>query len=209
MPIVTTEKENKQYNAMLTSIAERLNAMDVYRIAQNAGFSVDPQMQTIEFESFARKGVLQLPEYTVTGSIEMWQHLAVLQYLESDPSPYHEGNWVTIGSLEPGDVMRGASFDRDISRLIGSKLSDRPEEDIRSSCLNFGGMFIDDRKADITVVFYFLPYYPMLLNLWFADEEFPASGKVLINSGAGRSLGLEAAGTIALFLVQKICGVFA
>ena len=195
MSIAQAEKENKQYNTMLTSIAEKLNALDVYRISLNAGFFVDSEMQTIEFESFAQKGALQLPEYTVTGNIEMWQHLAVLQYLEADPSPYHEGEWVPIGSLEPGDVMRGASFDRDISSLIASKLSKRYEKDIRRSCLRLGGAFIDDGKADISAIFHFLPYYPMLLNLWLADDEFPASGKILINSGAGRSLGLEAAGT--------------
>ena len=68
-----------------------------------------------------------------------------------------------------------------------------------------GGHILEGGKADVSAVFRFLPRYPMLLNLWLADDEFPASGKVLINSGTGLALGLEAAGTIAINLVDELC----
>ena len=161
----------------------------------------------------------------------MWQHLVVLQYLDalcsgvgglagsaagsagnmSDGTTggLADGSWATIGSLEPADVMRGASFDRDISRLIGSKLGKCSKQDILAACEKLGGQILEGGKADVSAVFRFLPRYPMLLNLWLADDEFPASGKVLINSGAGLALGLEAAGTIAVYLVDELCSAAA
>ena len=47
----------------------------------------------------------------------------------------------------------------------------------------------------------------MFLNLWYSDDEFPASGKVLINSGVQAHLGVEAAGTLATVLVIKMIDI--
>lgn len=70
-----------------------------------------------------------------------------------------------------------------------------------------GGVKKEDSKADLSVVFHFLPKYPMFLNLWYSDDEFPASGKVLINSGVQAHLGVEAAGTLATVLVIKMIDI--
>ena len=50
-----------------------------------------------------------------------------------------------------------------------------------------------------------MPRFPLRLNLWLADEEFPASGKVLVNDGVKHCLGTEATGTIGMLLIQKVC----
>ncbi len=65
-----------------------------------------------------------------------------------------------------------------------------------------------DSNADFTVQFDFLPYYPLLLKLWFADEEFPASGKLLLDESADHYLMVEDAVTVGQILMEKLVGVF-
>jgi len=197
-------RESKQYEAMLGAISGKLRSMDIYEAAERAGMKANRGQGTVSFECLGRSCVLKASDLSVSGGLNMWEHLAVLQYLENVPAWYEEGEWVDISTLEPGDVMRGASFNRDIDRLA-AKLGKLSEDEIKNACSALGGRKAAQGRADISMVFCFLPRYPLLFNLWLADDEFPASGKVLINSGAGKALGLEAAGTVALGLVQRLC----
>ena len=47
----------------------------------------------------------------------------------------------------------------------------------------------------------------MRLNLWLPDDEFPASGKLLVNKGVKHCLGTEAIGTIGTMIVKRIVDV--
>ncbi len=59
-------------------------------------------------------------------------------------------------------------------------------------------------KADMTIRFFFLPNFPLVLNLWLEDEDFPASGKVLLDAAAESVLQVEAAGTAAGVLLSML-----
>ena len=39
-------------------------------------------------------------------------------------------------------------------------------------------------NADIAFLIPFLPRFPVTLKVWFADEEFPASGRLLLDASA-------------------------
>ena len=197
--------DNLPYQAMLAAACERLKGKDVAAAAARAGMDYDAARGTIDFVSFGGKGRLFLPDWHVEGDFTVWQHIAVLQYLEEENTPAPVGEWVAIRTLEKGDVSRGESFDRKISGFAANRLGKYPEERIREACLRLGGELTKYRNADLSAVFRFLPHYPYLFNFWLADEEFPASGKVLIDAAAGRSLCLEAAGTMAELLVDKLC----
>ena len=41
--------------------------------------------------------------------------------------------------------------------------------------------------------------------MWFADDEFPASGRILVDGSVSLFLGTEANGTVASLLVQMLC----
>lgn len=197
--------DNQPYQTMLSAARERLRGLDISAAAARAGMEYDSERGTIDFVSFGEKGRLFLPDWRVEGDFTVWQHIAVLQILESPDTPPPIGEWVSIRTLEPGAASRGESFDRKINALAASRLGKNPEEIIRRACLKLGGELTKYRSADLSAVFQFLPGYPYLFNLWFADEEFPASGKVLIDAAAGRGLGLEAAGTMAELLMEKLC----
>lgn len=45
-------------------------------------------------------------------------------------------------------------------------------------------------NADIAFLIPFLPRFPVTLKVWFADEEFPASGRLLLDASADRYLAM-------------------
>ena len=196
---------NLPYQTMLNAALERLKGKDVAAAALRAGMAFDAEKGEIAFESFGEKGKLFLPELRVEGDFTVWQHIAVLQYLELDAPPLPCGEWVSIRTLEKSAESRGESFDRRIAGFAAKRLGAFPEETVRRACASLGGEPTKYRNADLSAVFRFLPNYPYLFNFWLADEEFPANGKVLIDANAGRALGLEAAGTMAELLVDRLC----
>ena len=87
-----------------------------------------------------------------------------------------------------------------------AEIADR-EEELEEKCRAIGGQRTES-NADFTVRFDFLPYYPLLLKVWFADEEFPASGKLLLDTSADHYLMIEDAVTAGQIVMEKLVGVF-
>ena len=61
-----------------------------------------------------------------------------------------------------------------------------------------------DSNADLCAVFPFLPRYPVIVKMWFADEEFPASGKMLVSGGADHYLTIEDAVTVGEVMLRRL-----
>lgn len=55
-----------------------------------------------------------------------------------------------------------------------------------------------------SVVLPFLPNYPVTLKLWFADEDFPASGRMLLDAGADHYLTIEDAVTVGEIILERL-----
>ena len=53
-----------------------------------------------------------------------------------------------------------------------------------------------------------LPRYPVTLKIWFADEEFPVSGKIFLQDHADHYLSVEDAVTVGEILLQKLSEAF-
>lgn len=67
-----------------------------------------------------------------------------------------------------------------------------------------GGAVFRDSNADLCAVFPFLPRYPVIVKMWFADEEFPASGKMLVSGGADHYLTIEDAVTVGEVMFRRL-----
>ena len=91
--------------------------------------------------------------------------------------------------------------------MISQRLSRISSDEFLERCQCIGGK-ISDSNADLTVRFDFLPRYPLLLKLWFADEEFPASGKLLVEMSADHYLSIEDAVTAGQIVMESLLGVF-
>ena len=86
-------------------------------------------------------------------------------------------------------------------------LQDKDPEKIQKACKNLGAEFTE-KKGDLCAVFPVLPRYPVTLKIWFADEEFPASGKIFLQDHADHYLSVEDAVTVGEILLQKLSEAF-
>lgn len=76
-------------------------------------------------------------------------------------------------------------------------------ETIQKAAAALGGFPISGR-ADLSIRFSFLPKIPLVLHLWLEDEDFPASGKVLLDAATEEFLQVENAGTASGILLAKL-----
>ena len=197
--------ENRQYKEMLAANLRRLEGIDLGAAAARAGLEWDGS--GIEGVSFGRRFRLDGATLRPMPPIDMWQHLAMLQYLGGADGSLPSDRWIGMGALEEGGRVRGASFDREIDRLVADRLSQCTPESLGRACATLGATLREDSPADLCAVFHFLPRFPLMLNLWLADDEFPASGKLLVNAGVRHCLGTEAIGTVGCMLVERLCGL--
>lgn len=110
---------------------------------------------------------------------------------------------VNFGSLQDG-MIRGTKFDRDADRDLASLLKAFSPEKVKKILRSLGAEEFPGR-GDLCVKIPFLPRYPLFLNIWFADEEFPAAGKLLTDASADHYLTIEdavTAGTLVLELLR-------
>lgn len=84
-----------------------------------------------------------------------------------------------------------------------SRSDGKPSDCIRKICKALGAEFADS-NADLCAVFHFLPNYPVWLKIWFANEEFEASGKFYISKSADCYLTMEDAVTVGEILLSKL-----
>ncbi len=192
--------DNRQYQSMLSSAREKLAGRDPRELADAAGIRWTGE--AFEAESFGQTFRITRPEFAFIPEPDMWQALSVLNYIAEAKGSVPTGRFLALSDFADGGLVRGSSFDRENDRLF-ARIGTYGPEAIRKAagCLggeSFGG------KGDLCFRFFFLPSVPMLFSLWLADEEFPASGKVLFDRSAEGSLPVENAGTVAGILLQRI-----
>ena len=199
------KRYNRQYEEMLAAAVKRLAEADPRRIASVAGLELDEAAGVFTFQSLGMEVRLARDDYRALTSLDMWHHLVILQYLAQGNGDTPDRTWISLGELPGGGTTRGPSFDREIDALIAGRLSGMPPERIEGACRALGGEPPVLPHSDLSSEFLFMPRYPLRMNLWFSDKEFPASGRVLVNGGVRRALGVEAAGTAALLLMNRLC----
>ncbi|MCR4895075.1 MAG: DUF3786 domain-containing protein [Eubacteriales bacterium] len=198
-------KENRQYSEMLRAAAERIGGIDIAAKCAYAGAEYDAVKKEITVESFGVGSVISLPSCTCFPPLHIWQHLSILQYLEAVGPGESLEIWGSLADLPEGGHVRGASFDREVDGFISRRLGLHTPGEIIKAVECLGGEIREDPKADLSAVFRFMPGYPFLLNMWFSDDEFPASGKILIDRSVSMFLGTEANGTLASMLAEMLC----
>ncbi|MBQ8087315.1 MAG: DUF3786 domain-containing protein [Clostridia bacterium] len=193
---------SRQYAEMLQAAMARLTTLDLKSAAEKAGMRYDPPY--IMGTTFGQTFSINLVDYRVEPELNMWHYLTILQYLESVDGRNPNDVWIGLSDFPNGGAVRGVSFDREIGNLIASGLSACTPERMIDACEALGGRVELDGQSDISAVIFFLSKYPLRFNLWLADDEFSASGRVLLNDAVKQTFGVEAAGTIATILIQKL-----
>ena len=195
-------QENRMYQEMKKAAWERLRSCAPLEIARKAGVLFDEKESAFSFVSLGKQIRVAYPGFQVEGALEEWHELVILHYLEMADGTPLSGNLITFGQLPQG-LVRGGETDRETEKTLGEYFGDGQVEKITEICERLGAK-IAESKADFTAVFEFLPRYPVTMNLWFADDEFPGTGKLLLDSSAGHYLSVEDAVTVGMVLLEAL-----
>lgn len=199
-------QENCAFMEMMKVAKEWLAGREPLEIAEKTGISYEKENACFRLFSMGTEIHIHYPDYEITPYINEWQQLIILHYMKlADGTPL-TGNWMSMREVKDG-LIRGGDFDLRCANVIRQRLSQISIEEFSEKCQKIGGKILDS-NADLTVQFDFLPYYPLLLKLWFADEEFPASGKLLVDVNADHYLTIEDAVTVGQVVIEKLVGVF-
>lgn len=200
------KKENRAFLEMMRAAKRWLAGREPLDIAEKTGIPYDEENALFCCTSLGKKNCIHYPDYDIIPYVDEWQQLIILHYMKlADGTPL-AGKWMPIGQVKDG-LIRGGDFDRRCENVIQRRLSHISIKEFTERCMDAGGRIMES-NADFTVRFDFLPYYPLLLKLWFADEEFPASGKLLLDASADHYLTIEDAVTAGQILMEKLVGVF-
>lgn len=94
----------------------------------------------------------------------------------NSPLPPLAGEWALVGSFAAAGASPGAdSFTRKYAAAFAGKA-----EALKAACTTLGGKILPSLAgADVTAQIPAFPFFPVLLQFWDADEEFPAQIKIL------------------------------
>lgn len=193
-------KNNRQYESMREAARQKIKDADPVWLSALTGFHWNAT--AFETQTLGIPIRISFPECRITPELDMWHDLTILQYLANTKGAPLTGKYITLNGFCSGGLARGTSFDRENASAI-ARLGEHSEQMIRDAAINCGGMELHE-KSDLTFLFSFLPGVPIKLNMWLADEDFPASGKVLFDSSADQDLQVEAAGTAAGILLTLL-----
>lgn len=194
------QQNNRAFQEMLRPARERLFHRRPEDIAEKTGAVFDGD--TLRLSVLGRETFVTYPSFDPDPELEEWSALLLLHYLDlADGTPVSTET-VSFGNLREG-LIRGTGFDRTSEEELGRILDGKTPEQVRAVCEGLNARFIDAR-ADLCAVFHLFPNYPLTVKIWWADDEFPASGKMLVNASADHYLTIEDAVTAGEVLLNRL-----
>jgi len=186
------ETENKQLLAMLIPARERIQRYSPEELSAKSGIAYYPERKEFIVQSLGKDISISWPDCRISPELNMWHSLTLLQYLgQADGSPL-SGNLIGLPDMR-GGLGRGIGFDKDISLMFKRFFTGITVDEFKAACVSSGGRIIKG-SADVTAIFQYAPRFPITLCFYESDEDFPASGKLLVDKNAEHYLTLEAAG---------------
>ncbi len=194
--------ENRAFEEMRKAACKRLEGRDPAEISRKATVTFDGF--AFRFSSLGESITVSYPDFAIQPEVNWWYQLLILHYLDlADGCPLSD-HWITFGAQRDG-LARGVNFDRSTERCIQQELGRLEPDELRRRCAALGGREVPG-QSDLRVVLPFLPMYPVTLNLWFTDEEFPASGRLLLNGSAEHYLTIEDSVTVGELILSALKG---
>lgn len=193
--------EKKQMEREMFAVArERLQRHGPAQIARDAVIRYDGR--SFELPTLGDRIHIAYPECVPDVPMEHWHLLTILHSLDlADGAPL-AGTYKPFAAMKDG-MVRGGGFDQDAQRRLAEMLRGRGAEDLRAACEAMGGQIVPSR-ADLSAILSFLPKVPLLLNVWFEDDEFPTSGKLMPDANADHYLTIEDAVTVGDVVLSRL-----
>lgn len=198
-------QNNRAFYEMRMSAVERLQNHKPEEIAHKSGAVFHSENALLTIRSLNQTIEISVPEYVFKPQVEEWHQLVILHYLELADGTETSPEQVSFGGLKDG-LIRGTKFDRYMEKELQAFLTGKKPAQLFEICKSLGAEIAED-KSDLCAVFPFLPRYPVWLKIWFADEEFDASGKVLLSKSADHYLTIEDAVAVGEIILSRLKGL--
>lgn len=195
------DKNDQLFSNMLQAALRWLEGRDPWEISRLSGAAFDGR--SFHLESLGISVTISYPEYATEPELAQWHMLTLLHYLAKAEGMPLSGRQITFAQHREG-MVRGGGFDRDVEAAIQTKLGKLAPEELKRRCLALGGKMLPS-NADLCAQFQFAPHYPVWLKFWFADEEFLASGRMLLDASAEHFLSIEDAVTVGGLILDGLC----
>lgn len=196
------QEDRHMFSLMLAAARNRLAQRSPEEIARKCGMAYDAQAGCFRFKSLAQSIEVSHPNLEFSPELEGWHQLVILHCMDLADGAPCEGRLISFSQLRDG-MVRGGGFDRSCEARIEALMNRISAEEFQSRCLALDGKILPS-NADFAVEFPFLPNLPVTLKLWFADEDFGASGRMLLDGSAGHYLTVEDAVTVGEILLEKL-----
>lgn len=194
--------ENRQFELMLEAARSRLLRHVPEEISEKAGVRYENGVFWVR--TLGRRVEIQWPAGKITSPVSKWHALTLLHYLDlADGTPL-TGRTITFSQYKDG-LVRGGGLDRNTELIVRRDLGVLPREELARRCETLGAELLPS-NADFCARFDFAPRYPVWLKVWFADEEFPASGRLLVDESAPSYLTIEDAVTVGALILDELTG---
>ncbi|MDO5135640.1 MAG: DUF3786 domain-containing protein [Eubacteriales bacterium] len=193
-------EENRAFEEMRISAVKRLENRDCREIGENVGASFDGEK--LRINSLGQEIWVDIHSWETSPRLGEWHTLTLLHYLDMGDGVPLSSQLISFGELKDG-MVRGTKFDHRMEQELAALLRGRTPRELEDACRALGASLLETR-ADLTAVFPFFPNYPVTVNIWFEDEEFPPSGKMLLNKSADHYLTVEDAVTVGEILMGKL-----
>ena len=133
-----------------------------------------------------------------------WHTLTLLHYLDLADGAPPSGCMISFSQYKDG-LVRGGGLDRNAELIVRRDLGVLPPEELARRCLSMGAELLPS-NADFCAHFSFLPRCSLWLKVWFADDELPPSGRLLIDESAPHYLTIEDAVTAGSLILDALTG---
>lgn len=200
------EEMNQSFQLMLGFARERLIGRNPYEIGEKAGVVYDEATVSFVIPTLNQTVTVPFPECDRLYAISDNYHLILLHYLDEADGVAPADCWMSFHEGKNGSV-RGAHYDTLVTKYTEDLFRDKTAAQCEMAFAALGGV-PHDGKGDLCYEFPFLPRYHFLFHLWLPDEEFPASGKLLLNRTADHYLSMEDAVTAADCLFEAMRAEF-
>ena len=192
--------ENRQFEKMLAAARARLARRTPEEIAEKSGARYADGL--ISLKTLGRDVTIRLPDCAIQPPLPQWHALTLLHYLDlADGAPL-TGRTMTFSQHKDG-LARGGGLDRNAELIIRRDFGILPPEELARRCRALGAEILPS-NADFCARFDFAPRCPVWLKVWFADEDFTASGRLLLDESAPHYLTIEDAVTVGSLILDAL-----
>lgn len=193
--------DDQQMERMFRAAREKLLGKDPLVTADRAGV-IWKKERSFEVTCLGRTVIINVPSYSCENSLNTWASLTLLQYLDTADGEPLSGRWISLAEL-PGGAFRGMGFDTEVETVFRPYSEKTDAEKLADAVTKLDGEVLSE-KADLAAVLHFAPRFPIKLQYWCADEEFPASLRMYVDANAVHYLSTEGAGTACVLTIKEI-----